>query len=251
MLKDTSRLLLTQQESIICKEKARVAFSEWFSLYELWWPRPVLPEKTGRLSRGGRSCGGMAASASGVGRKKWLRLFPRPSRKVAAMNGKATTEGRGVVHNGDSKQQQERVLVEIKHGSKWGHGPRASELAHLLQMGRGLKTHSSNSLRMFRIFKTSKIVKISKMFEISLRMFKISEAPPRIRIVQSPQPTAFEVFVGGVQVGVSKSFLPEISSEMSWGLLQAGDRHLPLLGGCGGGGGARQQVFCCWPISLG
>jgi len=40
---------------------------------------------------------------------------------AATMNGKATTEGRGVVHNGDSKQeqeQQERVLVEIKHGSK-------------------------------------------------------------------------------------------------------------------------------------
>ena len=53
MLEDTSRFILTQlkakprgRERVICKEKARVTFSEWFSLYELWWPGPVVPEKT-------------------------------------------------------------------------------------------------------------------------------------------------------------------------------------------------------------
>ena len=40
------------------------------------------------------------------------------------------------------QQDKERLQVEIHHGSKWGHGPRASELAHLLQMGRGQPTNS-------------------------------------------------------------------------------------------------------------
>ena len=50
---------------VICKEKARVTFSEWFSLHELWWPGPVVPEKT--VGQNGRI---------GSGEEEMIEAFP-------------------------------------------------------------------------------------------------------------------------------------------------------------------------------
>ena len=101
-----------------CKEKASDFPFTGFSLYEPCW---LVSEIRAWTILGSR----MASE----GRKPWLRLFPRPSRKLCGMKRTAVTDG---------FSKEERVSVEIHHGSKWGHGPRASELAHLLQMGRGI-----------------------------------------------------------------------------------------------------------------